>query len=97
MKTKEREIECIARLFKMADSYGELVEFLVEEKIMTNEVLANLKLELDKPRFLHTFLKQEEKDDKLLLLSFDWVVLPIERIRIRLVTERNSKEFAYRY
>ena len=97
MSSKLKEIDCITRLFKLTDCYSELVDFLIEEKIVTDGVLANLKLELNKPRFLHDILKQAEKDDKLLLLSFDWVLLPVERMRMRLITERSNKEFAYRY
>ena len=92
-----REIECISRLFKLARCLEELVDFLMEEKILSESDLVNFKLELDKPKFLHTVMKQAVKDEKLILLSFDWVVLPVERIRIQLVTERNKKELTYKY
>ena len=92
-----KEIDCITRLFKLTECYSELVEYLIEEKILLEGELTNLKLELNKPKFLHAILKQAEKEDKLLLLSFDWVLLPVERIRIRLITERSNKELTYKY
>ena len=47
---KEKEIDCLVRLFKLTDCYSELVDFLIDEKILDDSGLANLKLELDKPR-----------------------------------------------
>ena len=73
------EIDCITRLFKLTECYNELVDYLIEEKILLESDLTNLKLELNKSKSLHEILKQAEKEDKLLLLSFDWVLLPVER------------------
>lgn len=92
-----KEIDCMARLFKLADCYTELVEFMIQEKILGKSDLTSLKLDSNKPRFLLDILKKAVKDDKLLLLDFNWIILPVERIRIHLVTERSTKELAYKY
>ena len=92
-----KEADCIARLFKLANCYEELVDFLMAEKIISESDLVNLKLELNKPKLLHEILKKAEKEDKLILLAFDWIVLPIERLRLQLITERSNKEFTYKY
>lgn len=92
-----KEIDCIARLFKLADCYDEMVDFLIEEKLINDSDLVNLRLDSNKPQFIYNLLKQAANDDQLLLFAFDWVVLPVERIRLRLVTKRTNKEFAYKY
>lgn len=92
-----KETECIARLFKLTDCYAELVDFMMEEKILSDSDLVSLKLEHNKPKFIYDLLKQAEKDEQIMLLSFDWVVLPVERIRIRLITGRSNKELTYKY
>ena len=92
-----KETECLARLFKLTNCYADLVDFLVGEKILSEAQVLELKLELNKPKALLALMKKAEKDEKILLLAFDWILLPVERLRLRLVTERNSKEFAYQY
>lgn len=92
-----KELDCLKRMFKLTHCYNDLVDFLLEEKLINDSQLTNLKLELDKAKFLYELIKKAEKDDKILLFSFDWVVLPVERIRIRLITERNTKELTYQY
>lgn len=92
-----KEIECLARLFKLTNCYEDFVDHLLDEKILSADRITDLKLELNKPKFLYETLKEAEKEDKLLLLSFDWALLPVERIRVRLVTTRNSRDFTYHY
>lgn len=92
-----KELDCLKRMFKLTHCYNDLVDFLLEEKLINDSQLTNLKLELDKAKFLYELIKKAEKDDKILLFSFDWVVLPVERIRIRLITERNTKELTHQY
>jgi hypothetical protein len=92
-----KEIDCLARLFKLTNCFADIIDFLLAEKVITDGQVSDLKLELNKPKALHALMKKAEKDEKLLLLSFDWILLPVERIRIRLITERNSKELTYQY
>ena len=51
---REKEIQCLERLFKLADDrYDEMVEFFLQEKLLDEGSLTELKLELNKPKHLY--------------------------------------------
>jgi len=51
----------------------------------------------DVAKVLHTKLASLSKSNKLQLLEYEWVVLPVERMKITIITDRMSKEFSHGY
>lgn len=94
---KQRHVDCLKRLLELTASQQELIDFLKQEKLMTVDEEAEMKLEVDKVYYLCGLLFKYSKEEKLQLLSFEWVMLPKERVRLRMVTDRRTKEISYHY
>jgi len=93
---KQRHIDCIKRLLELLSGV-ELLDFMKEEKIISNEQLVELPLEVDKSKYIYRLLLSASSTEKIQLLAFDWILLPKEQIRIRIVTEFQTREFSYGY
>lgn len=73
--------------------YDELVSFLLQEYLLSKEELKLIKGSPDQGKFLYTKLISLSEERKLQLIEFEWSILPVERIRINIVTDRGFKEF----
>lgn len=99
MKKNKRQVkvDCLNRLFELTSSRDEMIDFLQEEKIIgINEVML-IKNETDKDRMIYNTIKKACKEDLILLASFDWVLLPDEKIKIQIITTRSNKNFTYNW
>lgn len=92
-----RKEQCLQRLFDLTTCFAEMVDFLFNEKLISEEQIQDLKLEVDKVNFLYNLLKEHEKKEKINLLSFDWIMLPEERIKVTIITDRAVQDFSYRF
>ena len=90
-----KKIEFLNRLFKLAACLEELIDFLRSEKLLTDHQLGTVKSESDKAKYLYGILEDLKQQDRLLLLDYEWQILPIERLKLVLVTDRVSKEFRF--
>ena len=97
MSKAGKEIECLQKLDELTSCYDELLEFLQSEKLLTREESRAIRSSADIAKMIHTKLLVLSKTDKLQLLEFMWEVLPIERIKITIITDRMTKELAYGY
>lgn len=91
-----RKIEFLNRLFKLAACYDEMLDFFKNEKLISDFQLDSLKNDSDKAKYIVEMLENLKQHDKLLLLDYEWQILPIERLKLTVITERVSKEFGYR-
>lgn len=94
---KQKHVDCLKRLLHLTSSHQELIDFLKSEKLMTIEEEAEMKLEVDREHYLCSLLFKYSKEEKLQLLSFEWIMLPDERIRLRMVTDMRTKEISYHF
>jgi hypothetical protein len=95
MGRKSREIECLDRLNRMAVSMDDIMNFLVEEKVIDRNQIKTVNNSADQPKQVQLMLEELKRADKIQLLSYEWVILPVERIKVLIVTDRNQKEFSY--
>lgn len=93
---RNSKIDCLERMFKLAQNMGDLVNFLYDEKLITKSDVENVGKEPDKARTVYEILQRLKEEDKLLLLDYEWTILPIERIKVSIVTEAVAREFTYR-
>lgn len=92
-----RKVEFLERLFKLASCMEELIEFLKEEKLMNDHQIQTIKSETEKSRLIYMVLENLRRDDKLLLLDYEWILLPVERLKLTIITERNRRDFNYNF
>jgi len=95
--SSKREIDCLERLQDKSGSIDDIMSFLVEEKLMDLDLAKKVKQSSDEAKELHAYLKSLSKTDKIQLLEYEWVILPVEIIKINLVTNRNNKQFTYNF
>jgi hypothetical protein len=94
---KQKETDCFSRFEALHGSLDEFVDFLIEENLMSQDNIGDFRRASNRPKFLHSLLLKHKQEDKIMLLDFEWVLLPIERIKITIVTERTSKSFTYNH
>jgi len=97
MSKASKEIECIKRLDELCAIYDEVLDFLIKENLVSREDSKAIKSSSEIPKMIHTTLANLSRTNKLQLLEYEWVVLPVERLKISIVTDRMSKEFSFNY
>jgi hypothetical protein len=97
MNRASREIECLAKLDSLTPSYDGIIEYLHSEDLLSREEGKAMRSSADVAKVLHTKLASLSKSNKLQLLEYEWVVLPVERMKITIITDRMSKEFSHGY
>lgn len=89
-----KKIECIKRLIEK-DRFYEFTEWLIEHKMISKDDIVGLTRNQERAEFIYTTLKKAERDEKLILLDFEWTLLPLETIKITCITEITQREFTY--
>jgi len=92
-----KKIDCMNRLFETLNCRVEILQYLREEKLMTDDAVQHLLHEnhLQHAQKIVSILGELQQTDKLQLVDYEWTVLPKEIIRLTLVSRNNKKEFAY--
>lgn len=97
MFSRATKIECLDRLFKKTHCQDEFIEYLIEHKLLDKDAINPNDRDLDVLKVLHNALQKGVADDKILLLDYKWQLLPIEQIRLQIITSRGSKDWLYGY
>lgn len=90
-----RKIECIERLLEINYSYEEMGEWLVENKFTDYATVDSYKRTKEQAEFIYSTFRQLADDDKIILLYFEWSILPTESIKITCVTPTEERLFTY--
>src|ERR1035438_1673728 len=97
MNKTRKEIDCLARLQDLTASQDEMLAFMLAESLITKEEIAGIKRAPDQAKVLQAHLASISKDNRIQLLEYQWDFLPVERLKVLIVTDRNSKEFSYNF
>jgi hypothetical protein len=93
-----RQIECLARLEAMCEgTQASIIEFLKEESLMTKGDSKAIISGPEISKALHTYLASLAGQNKVQLLSYEWSILPVELIKVTIITDRAQREFTYGY
>lgn len=97
MNKTRRQIDCLQRLEELTTCRDEIFAFLFDEKLITKEEIKDIKSTSNPSQGLHVFLAKLSSDNKIQLLEYEWQLLPVERIKLLILTDRNNKEFSYNF
>ena len=97
MGQKAKQIDCLNKLQNLNGGMSDIFEFLFEEQLLSREQVTFIKSCPDVGKVLQKQLAEFSSANKLQLLEYEWTILPVERIRITIVTERNSREFDFSF
>lgn len=88
------KIDCIKHLIDMG-SHLELVDWMIDSKFIDKNAILNSKSNLTTAELIHIALAKSAKDDRIMLLDYEWTILPREYIKLTIVTDREKREFTY--
>lgn len=94
MRNTKREVECLKRLQELSPVYEELIAFFLQEHLLSKEELKVIKTSPEQGRLLQAKLATLSDERHLQLLEYEWTLLPTERIKVNIVTDRGFKEFS---
>lgn len=95
MSIKTNKILCVERLCEMSAFMDELTTFLIGESLMNAGQAKELRSSNTKGKDVVNFLQDLSTKEKLQLLEYDWKILPVEYIRIIIVTDKAKHEFTW--
>lgn len=97
MQNRKTQIECLTRYGALTANLEDILEFLFSEKLASRDLIRATKQNANLPKEIDALLQSLTQDNKLQLLEYEWTILPIERIKITLITDNVSKEFTFNY
>ncbi len=68
---------------------------MLDEGFLVKADLPLLLVSNVKPNYLINKLDQANEDGKIQLISFEWTLLPVEKINLLIITNRSNKTFNY--
>jgi len=74
-----------------------ILAFLQGESLASKEEIKTIRSSPDSAKAIWYLLAGLSAGGKLQLLEYEWQMLPVERIRIHIVTDRNNQEFTYNF
>lgn len=90
------KLKCIYRYIELY-GYSEIKEYLISNKLV-DSIEANTKSRIaEQAELVYVALLQAEKNEALLLLSFEWKLLPFEQIKITCISTREERFFTHGY
>jgi hypothetical protein len=95
MRNFKKEIECLARLNTLRSSSDEILDFLLLEEMVSVAQINSIKNSAEPHKDMHSLLCSLVLNKKLQLLEYEWTVLPLETIKILIVTEKSVREFTF--
>lgn len=72
-----------------------ILQFLKQEGLVDDNQMRSVKNSSDHAKEVQAILRDLQVKNKLQLLEYEWSVLPVENIKITIITDRDSKEFIF--
>lgn len=93
----KRQIDFLNRLFDLIKCRSELLQYLKEEKLVTDIAIKSILNEhaSTHAKQIYDLMLSLAKDDKLQLVDYEWTILPFERLKLTLISHSGKKEFEY--
>ncbi len=93
----KNKISCLNQLFRLTGCKSGLLTFLVDNKLISD---ASMKMILMEDHNYHapqicTLLDQLQKDEKIQMVSYEWTLLPEEKIVLTVVGLKDKYEVSY--
>jgi hypothetical protein len=97
MNKTRKEIECLAKLQKLGGNVDNILDFLLSESLVKSDEVKKIRSSPEINKDIQLLLANLSATGKFQLLEYEWVILPVERIKISIVTDRASHEFTYNH
>lgn len=94
MSTKNNEIKALNRLFETNNYFNEIIDFLASEGVLDKHNLPS-KIDGNHAVFLHEIISVARNNGKLQLSSYEWILLPKEKVELTLITAYTARTFSW--
>jgi hypothetical protein len=92
----KKHYNCILRFMQKDEAFfNNISEFLIDERLIKSEELVGLSSEDEKAKFLLHALEVIQETETVLLVDWEWQILPVEYLKLLIVCDNMQKEFAY--
>jgi len=93
----KRRVEFLNRIFDLLKCRTTILNFLKEEKLITDDAVQTLMNEHHSSHAIRiaNLLADLAKQDKLQLVDYEWTILPVEHLKLTLVTTHTKREFEF--
>ena len=92
------KLKCLQRLTNKTNCEKEITEWLVSEKLLSvseeKSIYLNKSISLINVE-IHNVLSGLLREERVQLLDYTWNILPVEQIRITIVSDKEKREFTY--
>jgi hypothetical protein len=88
------KIQCIMRYLDRI-GYHEIANYLIDSKFIPATDAAGAIHPQERAELIYNALSKAAAEEKLLLLDFEWKILPLEQIKIICISTREEKQFTY--
>ena len=91
------KIDCLNRLFQLLNCRVDILQYLKDEKLITDDMMQTILNELHTthaPKIV-SLLAELQQSDKLQLVDYEWTILPKELMKLTVVSRNNKKEWIY--
>lgn len=95
--SKIRQIECLSRLNKLQGGVDQILEHLSSESLVSMEAVSAIRSSSEPHKEIYIILNALSSDGKIQLLEYEWTILPIERIKLTIVSNISYKEFTHNF
>ncbi len=95
MRNQKREIECLQRLNSLTPVFEEITQWLLLDFLISPEEVKTFRNSPETIKMLYHKLLELNSSRVLQLFEMEWSLLPVELIKISLVTQRGQKEISY--
>lgn len=69
--------------------------FLKQENLIDDVQIKSIKQSADHAKEIQQILKELQAKQKLQLLEYEWTILPVENLKVFIITDRNQAEFVF--
>jgi len=88
------KIKCLQRYQEVTNGFYEIVDFLTTNRLMTPNENIDFKMSPQQPTYIYLLLERLKKENKLLALSYEWKILPLEMIEITIGIPSDYRVFS---
>jgi len=95
--SKLKQIECLSRLNKLQAGIDQILEHLLSEGLVNIETIKGVRSSSEPHKEVYMILNTLSSEGKIKLLEYEWTMLPIERIKLTIVSNISHKEFTHNF
>ena len=92
------ELECLQRLIKKTNCQQEITDWLIAEKLISKDAATAIYANKSHVKIIyeiHKTLQSLRDNERVQLLDYVWNILPVEQIRITIVSDNERHEFTH--